>query len=158
MTDEQERVTVEITIGKGLGIDEQPDPARIDAICRPIVDYHRALETRDLALLASSVCEAVYRVYCGATDRLADWEPWPRLTRERILANFGHAFESGGFYYENRLEFAHVMLNGQEAFVRTLETGRTWKDRSWRDAEVLWHSTHTGGDTWRIAGHIHHLA
>lgn len=148
---------IEVSVGESLGIEDAGQRTGVEAICKPVIDYHRALETRDSALLGSSVCDVVYRVYCTTSDRFADWEPWPRLTREQILKNFGLAFAREEFYYENRLEFTHTMLNGQEAFLRTIETGRTWKDRTWDNVEVLWHSTRTSEETWQIAGHIYHL-
>ena len=148
---------VQISIGKSLGVEGAPEQTQIDALCRPIADYHRALTNRDNELLGQSVCEIVYRVYATPSAPFAEWEPWPRLTREQILRNFSSAFADSAFYYENEVEFTHVKLNGEEAFVRTVESGRTWKDKNWERVEVLWHVTPASDGRWQIAGHIYHL-
>jgi hypothetical protein len=149
---------IKISEGTELGAEDGwLTDAPIDAICRPIIDYHRAQQEKDTSLLSSSICDIVYRVYSAQSDRFVDWEPWTRLTRERILSNFGNAFENPDYYYENRIECTHIKLNGKEAMVRVIESGRSWKNREWDNVEVLWHTTPVDELTWNIAGHIHHL-
>jgi hypothetical protein len=151
-------MTIEISAGKELGIEGTLEAVPVDDLCKPIVDYHRALEIKDEDLLAANVCAVVYRVYSAASDQFVDWEPWSRLSREQVVGNFSKAFANEDFYYENRVQITHVKLNGDEALVRTMESGRTWKNRDWEDVEVLWHTTPSEGGVWKIAGHIHHLS
>jgi hypothetical protein len=152
---------IQLTEGTELGAEEgwlsNLSEAPVEAICQPILDYHRAQERRNLELLSASISDIVYRVYCAATDRFVDWEPWTRLTREQIVGNFGKAFEHPDYHYRNRVDCTHIKVNGREAFVRTTETGHSWKSRTWENVEVLWHSTPADDGRWVIAGHIHHL-
>ena len=146
---------IPVNIGQKMGIEGKA--AAATDIIQPIIDYHVALEMKNLELLRNSVYTSVYRVYCGHSDHFGDWEPWPRLTREDICRNFGHAFDNDDFYYENKIDFCSVVLNGDEALIRTHESGRPWKDRSWEQVEVLWHTTRISDEVWQIAGHVHHL-
>ena len=149
---------IEISEGTELGAEDGwLADAPVEAICRPILDYHRAQEIRDSELLSSSICDMVYRVYSAQSDRFIDWEPWTRLAREQILGNFGKAFDHPDYHYENQVTCTHIRVNGREALVRTTETGRSWKNRQWENVEVLWHTTPINEETWLIAGHIHHL-
>ena len=149
---------VGVSAGSELGVEDGwLADAPVAKICSPILDYHHALETRDTSLLASSICEIVYRVYCASSDRFSDWEPWPRLTRSQIIGNFGKAFEHPDYFYENHVQFTHIKLNGSDALVRVIESGRSWKNRQWEGVEVLWHAAPDDDAKWRIAGHIHHL-
>jgi hypothetical protein len=94
---------IQLTEGTELGAEEgwlsNLSEAPVEAICQPILDYHRAQERRNLELLSASISDIVYRVYCAATDRFVDWEPWTRLTREQIVGNFGKAFEHPDYHY-----------------------------------------------------------
>lgn len=149
---------IKISAGTELGAENGwLADAPTEAICKPILDYHQALQDRNLSLLSSSICEIVYRVYCAGSDQFIDWEPWTRLTREQILGNFGKAFQEQDYFYENRVECTHIKINGREALVRSVESGRSWKNREWSNVETLWHTTPIDDETWRIAGHIHHL-
>ena len=149
---------IQISEGSELGAEEGWIPQEfIKAICQPILDYHRAQETKDRALLSSCICDVVYRVYCTQSGCFSDWEPWMPLTRKQILGNLGKAFDHPDYHYQNRVECTHMKVNGREALVRAIETGRSWKDRTWANVEVLWHVSPVHDETWRIAGHIHHL-
>ena len=148
---------IRITPGTQLGSERDLHALDPAALCRPVLDYYRSQETKDPDLLGDSVCELVYRLYCGGTDRLQDWEPWTRLTRGQIVGNLSKAFAHPDYHYQNAVECTHIKLNGDEALVRAVESGRSWKNRTWENAEALWHVTPDAGGVWRIAGHVHRL-
>ena len=143
--------------GNQLGKTENNNNIDPKLICQPIYNYHKALSDKNLSSLEASISDSIYRVYIPASNDFSNYEPWIRLSKSQILQNYSHAFARKEFFYKNEIMFKSIMLNDLEAFVKTKETGKSWKDQLWFDTEALWHVSRSGKRNWKIKGHIHRI-